>query len=294
MNDGIELFTEWKHGVLQEGLPDQLFHYTDAHGALGILQNSEIWLSHARFSNDKEEIKYAVQLAQDVVKETYEDLKDTPNAVVDTPFSWFLERLMRFLDKRDYSRDVFICCFCENKDLLSQWRAYAGKAGFSLGFESKVLLNLAKNIYPNADVFFSRVVYDPDSWKQLILNALERCRVDLEKVSSVYADGVNDAIFRIALKFRDDVMLLAPFLKHPGFVEEQEWRLCVAYNLSMVKPEFRVGRTGIMPFLKSSSLNCIREVVIGPTDERDLTFHALKLMNIEFEFDICPSKVPLR
>jgi len=34
-------------------------------------------------------------------------------------------------------QDFYVCCFCEEDDLLSQWRSYgANGTGVSLGFES--------------------------------------------------------------------------------------------------------------------------------------------------------------
>jgi hypothetical protein len=30
---------------------------------------------------------------------------------------------------------TFVACFCENGNLLSQWRAYARTAGYSIGFD---------------------------------------------------------------------------------------------------------------------------------------------------------------
>jgi hypothetical protein len=47
--------------------------------------------------------------------------------------------IRQFLARR---LSVFVTCFCEKGDLLSQWRAYARGAsgvGYALGFESKSL-----------------------------------------------------------------------------------------------------------------------------------------------------------
>ena len=286
-------FQEYRDQILHEGLPTQLHHYTDANGALGILQNEELWLTNARYSNDKAEIDYAINLAASVVLDYYEKSRDKLDSI-DSPLHLFLESLNALLVKGKLSRDVYVSCFCENKDLLSQWRAYAGKSGFCIGFESKLLLQHAKDIYSDADVFFSRVLYDSDTWVAWIHKALIEYSVVLRDIDTSDAYNVQRDVIKLSVSFKEDVLLLAPFLKHSGFVEEQEWRLCVAYNLEQKKPEFRVGGVGLVPFLKSSTDGSVKSVVIGPTEERELAFHSLKMMSLDKGFEIHSTEVPLR
>ena len=115
--------------------PEDLWHYTDAYGLQGILQGEKLWATNVRFLNDSQEVWHGVNLALGA-------LSDLANSLTKPETKRFLTGLSdpekaiipKFL--RD-SLDAFVVCFCENGDLLSQWRAYAGSdsaGGYAIGF----------------------------------------------------------------------------------------------------------------------------------------------------------------
>ena len=56
----------------------------------------------------------------------------------------------------------FIVSFCENGDLLGQWRAYGGTSGFSLAFSPLVEHDKLKLACRNGfRTMVKRVIYDP-------------------------------------------------------------------------------------------------------------------------------------
>lgn len=93
-------------------------------------------------------------------------------------------------------------------------------------------------------------------------------------------------------------------LKHPGFTEEQEWRILVTLtsdNLSDVK--FRQGLNALIPYIelnlsdvKTSKLP-ISEIVLGPTLHPELAKKALDSMLKKNGFPnvlLTESEIPFR
>jgi hypothetical protein len=70
----------------------------------------------------------------------------------------------------------FIVSFCEDGDLLSQWRAYGGMSGFSLAFNPLVERDNVKFVCRNGfRTMVKRVIYDPDKQRarlRFLLNYL--------------------------------------------------------------------------------------------------------------------------
>src|SRR5687768_16098272 len=45
-----------------------VYHYTDLGGLVGIIEKSDLWLTHASYLNDAEEMKHGREVALDVLK----------------------------------------------------------------------------------------------------------------------------------------------------------------------------------------------------------------------------------
>ena len=111
--------------------PELLYHYTDARGLLGILTSGHLWATEARYLNDASELDYTFQLFDEFVT----------GAIASSP-SVLVEMLQQAstVGREAWRDDVlcFVACFCEDKDLLSQWRAYAhGVGGYAIGFKRR-------------------------------------------------------------------------------------------------------------------------------------------------------------
>src|SRR5688500_5904303 len=93
--------------------PDELFHYTDTAGLIGILSGKgELWATDARCMNDTDELTKGDLL-----------LKQAIEANETHPAHALLVRLLRH--PAYISSVVFVTSFSSKHDLLSQWRAYA-------------------------------------------------------------------------------------------------------------------------------------------------------------------------
>jgi Protein of unknown function (DUF2971). len=130
--------------ILSKPAPNILYHYTTQKGVLGIVNSSSIWASSILYLNDTLEYSYAFEMLLQEAKE----------------YKALYENILRY--RRD---DIFVCSFSEEKDLLSQWRAYASNAsGFSIGFRSSSLKILAKS----QQFYFLPCIYDPNIQKEVI------------------------------------------------------------------------------------------------------------------------------
>ncbi|GAB6053840.1 hypothetical protein JCM17960_26600 [Magnetospira thiophila] len=128
--------------------PKNLYHYTSAVGLTGIIQSGQLWATHIKFLNDYSEFVYGVDICRNVY-EKY--LQKTDNEDIRCA----LESVMRYIEGI-HLLEGYVCCFCEEADLLSQWRGYGNKgAGYSIEFDYK---NLVRNLTQTA--IMQRMIYD--------------------------------------------------------------------------------------------------------------------------------------
>src|ERR1700733_4056031 len=125
-------------------LPDELWHYTDASGMIGILESGKIWTTQVTCLNDTLEQRYFGDLVHEAVKERKKQNTDPQ-----------LEPLFRVADEALEARDFtavgqFVACFSEIEDDLGQWRGYGGgESGYAIGFHAQALLH-AVNLRPSS------------------------------------------------------------------------------------------------------------------------------------------------
>lgn len=108
-----------------------LFHYTNQEGFLGIIKNKEIWASHTQYLNDQKEYIHAIDLVKDVIDNVKQNYPSELEQRI-------LDEMKEGINGNE-SMNVCVCSFSEDPDSLSQWRAYGGSSGFSIGFDSTFL-----------------------------------------------------------------------------------------------------------------------------------------------------------
>ena len=174
---------------LNNKTPELLYHYCSVETFFQIIKNQTLRLTNIQYMNDSEELHYGL------------DLLEKPD-----------EELL--LDKayRDDIR-IYAMCFCEEGDLLSQWRGYGDNAeGLSIGFDFSILkdekdLRIPKYDKPNPYYSHSlqKIIYDFEEQEK--------------KVSEFLNIDKTDLSFFIEQWHR-----LVASLKNPNFAEEKEWR----------------------------------------------------------------------
>jgi hypothetical protein len=246
------------------GHSESLFHYTDLNGLKGIITEHDLWLTDALYSNDDAEIKFGVKIAQNQIQSM---LNTDPNK--DNLLNDYLKTLAKLLEQP--REGVYICCFCEEDDILSQWRAYGGN-----GNGVSIQLDLSEFDRYTANQKFGvlsiwKVVYEErkqqDTIKRAISNTFRDFQTTLPPIE-------------IAQKAKDIIDFFIPTFKDRGFREEKEWRMILVPSPSRnIKPLYRVSHDMLIPYYSFRDLVLItaqsqtelkvwklpiRKVLIGP------------------------------
>jgi hypothetical protein len=234
--------------------PDALYHYTTQLGLLGIIENKEIWATHTQYLNDQREYLYALEIVRNVITTMID-------ATSDLHHKSFLQDMSEGLEGIE-SMNVCVCSFSEDRDSLSQWRAYSGTtSGFAIGFSGEMLAKVAST----TSFHLARCIYDVTEQRTLIEALVEE--VLEENIAGTPWDD-NHQIPRGG-NLNAYLHGYAPILKHPSFKEEREWRI-ISRPMSCRRFEFRPGNSMLVPYYKmplaSEKVSFdLAEIVVGPT-----------------------------
>lgn len=129
---------------------DRLYHYTDAGGLIGIIQSRGIWATDAEFLNDAQELRYGRAELQDALTQRSAEISPSdPSdalsysaATIMSSAAQALTRSSEALRPHDPGHAAYVSCFCEARDLLSQWRGYGTSGGFAIGFSKRALADI--------------------------------------------------------------------------------------------------------------------------------------------------------
>jgi hypothetical protein len=265
-----------------------LYHYTTFEGLKGILENRSIWLTHVRQLNDPLEIQYGKNIIIDLINEK---IKDEKQAELRKFFDTMLVNINAFGEQLHHA---FTFCFCEDIDLLSQWREYSERGGgYNIGFEfsQETQIALLANEFEGAKPpLLRKIIYDKelqvdivnkylDMIKECVSNLINKGEVpnglaDMSHYSSVMAMQAVNVLIDILLTF-----------KHSAFKHESEWRL-IFVSMASFQPENLNFRGKLIPYhifnlynlLKDGSMKFpIKSINFGPVLEPQKTRSSLKL-----------------
>jgi len=286
--------------------PELLYHYTDAAGLVGIVTTAELWATDALYLNDASEFTYIFELIGEELQQIKESWHLHPPGAAEVVGMIEFARELALDALRDKT-SFFVACFCEEKDLLSQWRGYArGTGGFAIGFKRIEKERLAPD-YPSASWKFERVGYDPLMQRAEIRKQLKKA-MKHNKPTGESFDDLMDAWHSFKDGYFGAIGSKALLYKHPGFAEEKEWRITIRRSrdelISAGLPRFRTGSLGPVPYLPvvehSPTSPCrlpIGEIVIGPTQNPGLVERSTRLLLGSSGYDeviITHSTIPLR
>lgn len=257
---------------------EPLYHYTDAAGLLGILSKQTIWATGVEYLNDAEEVLYARDQLRSALADRLEKLPAPlrpSSSNTDERRAHRLRQIIQHLDRLDYGFGLYVACFSEVRDSLSQWRAYGG---YAVGFRRVALHDLAADLEkagnrashsPNVVCQLRRVRYGVDG----------RVRAEFAQEAAELDDaggGVGPALRGIAQLRKDGLPLLAT-VKQPSFADESEWRLLASGPYLQPQVAFRVGGLGLIPFAALGfQRDAIQEIVVGPSAEPGLRKQAVR------------------
>ena len=243
-------------------MPRRLHHYTNAAGLLGIIQSRTIWATDCRFLNDSTEYVYAQQaLAQ--------ALSHLPNPALDPTHHLHriaaevgdeIAKLGKIVnDGVDNDFRVAVTCFCDDGDLLSQWRGYAPNHGYSIEFDHQTLDAAAQAVDCIELGELRRIEYGPGAIAQLATFAADG--VSSDNLNHPGVHGYHHAL---------QLAANAASVKHEGFAEEREWRLVLvqyAHN-DATQILFRPTPIAVVPYMRVPiDPAAICSIRVGPGDK---------------------------
>ena len=231
---------------------DYLYHYTDDFGFSGILESSTLWATSMFYLNDSEEFVGGWELLRAKV----EEFKSKSAQPAPTIYDSLLDVMASLFGDgpgghaRHKRFPIYLTSFSEEADLLSQWRAYCPRGGFSIGFRRNKLSALAGQ----RGFVLQPCLYHKKEKIGLIEDSLQKLRDHKEASDHAAKRGPC-----IAQEHRDwdisDELLWAflpiiPRLKHEGFFEEREWRLTSDLQVSDRPTElkYRIRNDLLVPY----------------------------------------------
>lgn len=249
----------------QEPPNDTVFHYTgidvltaNASPGLNVRPWSKWWASSLAFMNDKEELKYGLQLirnefAQALSVETDNNFKSVLQAMIDCVPEKELPK---------HAVDIYCACFSAEGDLLSQWRGYAdGGRGVCIGFDKAVLDRLVSGL-----CFW--VLYNEAAQQQLIATSASSI---ISNIRATYATkGPADAIADLQDWLPIFLLMVSTVIKHPTFSEEREYRVLYYQPVAptTLEVKFRSRGAAVVPYVELEIYNMgtmpIRHIRLGP------------------------------
>jgi hypothetical protein len=245
-----------------------LYHYTTAEGLKGIIEQEELWATSAYYLNDSAEILYGYRLLRFAI-ETW--LKQA-NPPADSISRGLAESLQLFLGndalERNIITPIYLTCFCEEGNLLSQWRAYGSSGGYNIGFKVP-MEGIVYGLKPEPRVYTARCVkveYDRDKQVQRILDILNALMPILDERPVTEAARNIDPTSPLGFSKLSSIlqeMLVEESIgfKDAVFAVEQEWRFVVR-SRELLKQglddgdhtklpiHFRTARGQLLPFIK--------------------------------------------
>ncbi|HVA01068.1 MAG TPA: hypothetical protein VMV34_05355, partial [Terriglobia bacterium] len=144
----------------EPALPARLFHFTDPQGTVGVVSSGRLWASNADYLNDSSEPVHALKVLKSAFQEVLRNLR--PGSVAERALSGCWDWAMN--EYGTQGPHVYVFCFSEHDDLLSQWRSYGAEgAGYALGFSAHGLLGLARAAEGQ---YLLKITYDEGRQKQ--------------------------------------------------------------------------------------------------------------------------------
>lgn len=244
--------------------PDILYHYTSFFKLRAILNPSSdsfsLWAGHYSKMNDWKEVAIGIELLRKYLH-NYKRSADK-------------KRLFdQIVEIEQQKKSCFIFSLTEEKDILSQWRAYTSleEGGVALGFDATKLKldNIAlvpcsyTNRYREIDLnnIFQMAKYRASNKGK---DAIElQIKEDDRLTEFLLSRGGKLTPVEYQL---EDLLEVATTIKDFGFFEEKEWRLII------IEPDtlFSSNDYYKIPFVPQT---WIKEVVISPHGNVDIIYN---------------------
>lgn len=196
---------------------EMVWHYTNGSALISILESMSMFATNISCLNDSSELSYARDLYRHAI------LEFSDSVAKDDRVESFLRFALDYLGKgreSSQSSPFFIACFSEERDDLSQWRAYGGENGYAIGFKAGEL------VVPGTAPL-TRVCYDAQMHDSFALRAAET-------MTEFYLEGLESHSPCDVVQWQHEfmrtwdgmvTMMIAATMKNPAFSKEREVRV---------------------------------------------------------------------
>jgi hypothetical protein len=247
-------------------IPKVLWHYTTGTKLINIIETHSLWMTQISCLNDYSEMRYAV----DLLRRSFRDRRLSATLASDEEY--LCDRIETALSVDVVpTSDWFVFCLSEERDDLSQWRAYGdGEGGFAIGFDSN---SLVFGALPTG-YFLARVTYDRSAHAALMTSivtaTLQFFMTGVKSATKGTREQWADAFLPV---WADALTWLIPVIKDDAFAAEREWRVVHRLQPADTDRMKYVQRRMMMsrhlpidfPAVGGKVLLPISEIVVGPS-----------------------------
>jgi hypothetical protein len=247
----------------------EVWHYTDGNGFLGILQSGTMFATQVSALNDSKETQYGTDLFKDAVNAVKAERID------DAQSGTFLETVLELVKEEPSNptqgvSKFFVTCFSSSKDDLNQWSKYqkASAGRYAIGFYPNGL-----NREPNSTLY--RVIYDKSKQEEAAKKVVEAMLGFYEKGLIGERPAAPEQWSRdFFLAWNDWIYKLSPLVKSSAWESEQECRIVHELKVAeFPRVRFAQKKTMLARYLpldfpcwvkERTSRLPIKSVMIGP------------------------------
>jgi Protein of unknown function (DUF2971) len=222
-----------QNAVRQDNI--RFVHYTNADAAMAILNSKTMWMRKTSCMNDYMEVEHGLEC----LFAAYQGEKGRKFRVsLDNIYDGISNEIGKVFDGwvPHFRTDSYVMCVSEHDNAedrlgrLSMWRAYSETTGVALVLNNTAFLGPSGSL----KVYASPVAYlDDEQFGDELGRIADAIDANQDAVAAFGRDTVTSWVFT-AFKFA------ALCTKHPGFIEEREWR--VVYFPKLEKSEHLIKR----------------------------------------------------
>lgn len=290
----------------------KLFHYTKFDGLYGILKTRSFRFSHVSFLNDPSELQYGIDLINSKLNNV---LKNESNDLI---IKMLKKLIMHFAMLYQY--DIYVACFCESDNLLSQWRGFSDESGgYNLGIyldDNVKFCHRINKLSGDNFVILRKIIYEKEIQNEIIDNCIYKIIEGAKNAINNWNENKKsiptDWEIQAAMQSANILFDITFCLKKEFFKEENEWRLIKVF-IQNINPDiltdildFREHKEVIIPYIHTyifSEINNSFEFPIislrsGPRQDDKRIKKSLKLLlnknaSIENKIKIKSEKVDI-
>jgi len=194
------------------------------------------------------------------------DARFTPELRIKMGMPAETAKLTHFIDTyggldADRVRAVYVTCFTEERDAISQWRLYGGNgSGVALGFNFADGMTIERNDKKYVPIRVGKVSYD-----------VAKVKKRQEKIIDGLLSGDGNIWAAAEKCYRDAVLL-----KQADYSHEKEWRVYMYAKALKHSPRVSISQGRVRPFVEITNFDKkkdgtlpLREIITGPLSAFD-------------------------